>query len=467
MIRRPPRSTLFPYTTLFRSWPLSAPKWAGFRASVSRQSAIEPSKSWAMYRTVARLFQPSANPGAASMSDVKAASAPAWSWCSMAAIPPARIASRWLSPDRCHMSQSRDAARAAATGSTPRRTWSASRSVIPCVVQHAPRVASRVRPLLEQDLAIDDGVVDTFGQLPHPPAIAREVVDDVLGDRPDGVGIENDEVGGHARLEQAAVVDAEGRGRVEREAAHRQLERHDLLLTDPVAEEPRGIRHVRVELDVRPAVGEPDDCVGAAEDLRHRLGVHVDLAEGEDRSEILLDGQVEERVDRLLALRLRDLGDVLPPEAAVLRQVRLLDDHEVPPLGERRVRRERRLGFGTQLRACCRITIGAQLLLVRTLEDRQPRRHAPEHLTVLHREPVDDAARIAERDRADSLPGRLLDVLEMRAPPPRLPRLLEQRVVHDRPAARLREPAEEPVLQLGIGAASARDDTGADLAEHV
>src|SRR2546421_8986723 len=28
MIRRPPRSTLFPYTTLFRSHPENAPEWA-------------------------------------------------------------------------------------------------------------------------------------------------------------------------------------------------------------------------------------------------------------------------------------------------------------------------------------------------------------------------------------------------------------------------------------------------------
>src|SRR5258708_31455419 len=27
MIRRPPRSTLFPYTTLFRSWPLPNARW--------------------------------------------------------------------------------------------------------------------------------------------------------------------------------------------------------------------------------------------------------------------------------------------------------------------------------------------------------------------------------------------------------------------------------------------------------
>src|SRR3712207_7573313 len=33
MIRRPPRSTLFPYTTLFRSWCYVAPNQAEFRVS--------------------------------------------------------------------------------------------------------------------------------------------------------------------------------------------------------------------------------------------------------------------------------------------------------------------------------------------------------------------------------------------------------------------------------------------------
>src|SRR5258708_23273392 len=33
MIRRPPRSTLFPYTTLFRSWNISPEFWTGIGAS--------------------------------------------------------------------------------------------------------------------------------------------------------------------------------------------------------------------------------------------------------------------------------------------------------------------------------------------------------------------------------------------------------------------------------------------------
>src|SRR5215217_8312593 len=33
MIRRPPRSTLFPYTTLFRPWPRGSARWPGSGAS--------------------------------------------------------------------------------------------------------------------------------------------------------------------------------------------------------------------------------------------------------------------------------------------------------------------------------------------------------------------------------------------------------------------------------------------------
>src|SRR5260370_38749461 len=40
MIRRPPRSTLFPYTTLFRSWP--ALPWRSFRPSSSQCWQLPP-----------------------------------------------------------------------------------------------------------------------------------------------------------------------------------------------------------------------------------------------------------------------------------------------------------------------------------------------------------------------------------------------------------------------------------------
>jgi hypothetical protein len=50
------------------------------------------------------------------------------------------------------------------------------------VVQHAARIAARVGALLHEHLAVDDGVVDALGQLSHPPAIARKIVDHVFGD---------------------------------------------------------------------------------------------------------------------------------------------------------------------------------------------------------------------------------------------------------------------------------------------
>src|SRR3989441_11921996 len=143
MIRRPPRSTLFPYTTLFRS--------------------------------------PTAAEGGSA------------------------------------------AVRAAAYSGRGRRlTPTVVSAVIPRVVEHAAGVAPRVRSLLEEDLAVDHGVVDPLGQLPHPPAFVREVVHHVSRDRLHGVGIEDHEVSRHPRLHEPAIVDAEGGGRVEGEPADGQ-----------------------------------------------------------------------------------------------------------------------------------------------------------------------------------------------------------------------------------------------------
>src|SRR5207245_9448051 len=93
--------------------------------------------------------------------------------------------------------------------------------------------------------------------------------------------------------------------------------------------------------------------------------------------------------------------------------------------------------------------------------------HAAEARTVSRAEPVPDAPWAAERDRTDSLTRRLLDVGQVGPPSAGLPRLLEESVVHDRATARLREPAQEAVLQLGIRASTALDHAGADFAEHV
>src|SRR2546428_9613883 len=67
-------------------------------------------------------------------------------------------------------------------------------AVIPGVVQHAAGVAPRMRSLLEEDLAVDHGVVDPLGQLPHPPAVVRAVVLPVSRDPLHGVGIDDHQV---------------------------------------------------------------------------------------------------------------------------------------------------------------------------------------------------------------------------------------------------------------------------------
>src|SRR5947207_4639878 len=44
---------------------------------------------------------------------------------------------------------------------------------VPRVAQDAARVVTGVRALLEEHLTVHDRVVDSLGQLPHPPAVVR------------------------------------------------------------------------------------------------------------------------------------------------------------------------------------------------------------------------------------------------------------------------------------------------------
>src|SRR5260370_29592308 len=50
MIRRPPRSTLFPYTTLFRSWPFSAMFRREAPETVSRKSSPTAAKATSLFK---------------------------------------------------------------------------------------------------------------------------------------------------------------------------------------------------------------------------------------------------------------------------------------------------------------------------------------------------------------------------------------------------------------------------------
>src|SRR5947207_7849123 len=71
--------------------------------------------------------------------------------------------------------------------------------------QDAPGVGAGVLAVVDHDLAVDDGVGDAarLGDVAY--AAGREVGDLVLADRPDGLLVEEHEVGGVAGSEQAAV----------------------------------------------------------------------------------------------------------------------------------------------------------------------------------------------------------------------------------------------------------------------
>ena len=118
------------------------------------------------------------------------------------------------------------------------------------------------------------------------------------------------------------------------------------------------------------------------QDLGQRLVVDVVLGLQEAGFELLLDHQVEERVDHPLALLLGDLADRLELHPLVLFEHRLVDPDVVPP-GLRDADRAVRLvddRFLVQLGADLGVGVEPQLLLVRHQQDRVPGRQAAEHL---------------------------------------------------------------------------------------
>src|SRR5215471_19410970 len=129
------------------------------------------------------------------------------------------------------------------------------------VAQHPAGERPGVLAFLVQHLAVDDGGEDAFGRLLDPPRTPREVAHDGLLAAFHGGRVEDHDVGGHAGAKQPAVVNAEGRGRVEGQPAHRLLQTHDLLLAYPFAEQLGEIPIAAVELHMCAAIAEPDHCI--------------------------------------------------------------------------------------------------------------------------------------------------------------------------------------------------------------
>src|SRR5436190_2405380 len=105
------------------------------------------------------------------------------------------------------------------------------------VAQDAAGEGAGVLLILEQHLAVDDCVCDAFRGLLDAPAAGREVVHTLFLAALHGGGIENRDVRRPARPQQAAVLEAKGRCRVEGQAAHRLLQAQHLLLAYPFAEQ--------------------------------------------------------------------------------------------------------------------------------------------------------------------------------------------------------------------------------------
>src|SRR5262245_27713822 len=79
------------------------------------------------------------------------------------------------------------------------------------VAQHAAGKRPGVLAFLVQYLAIDDRGEDTFGRLLDAPGTLWEVAHDGLLAAFHGGRIENHDIGRHTRVQQPAVVNAEGR----------------------------------------------------------------------------------------------------------------------------------------------------------------------------------------------------------------------------------------------------------------
>src|SRR5262249_15898070 len=83
------------------------------------------------------------------------------------------------------------------------------------VAQNAAGQCPGVLALLVEHLAVDDGGKDTLSRLLDAPGALGEVADDDLVTALHGRWIEDHDVGGDARVQQPAVIEPEGRGRVE------------------------------------------------------------------------------------------------------------------------------------------------------------------------------------------------------------------------------------------------------------
>ena len=193
-----------------------------------------------------------------------------------------------------------------------------------------------LRPVAADRRAVDQHVPHA-GRLLGGEAfgVGREVAHALRGPGAHRLRIEDAHIGPVALAQVAAAHEAEHVGRLAGELAHRVLERHQLPLAHPCAEQVGGQRRVAQLVDVRAGVGEAERHVLVREQVPDRLDVVVGDVGAKARREILGDRQLAHHVERAAAALARELAH--PPALQLREPLRLGDLERLPARLHRRL----------------------------------------------------------------------------------------------------------------------------------
>src|SRR5581483_7945013 len=155
-----------------------------------------------------------------------------------------------------------------------------------------------VRAAVADGRAVDPDVLDAGAADEEPVGAGGEVPDPLLRRHADGVGVEGNEVGGQAFLDQAAVRDAEDLRGLTGQTPHRLLEGKDSLLPRPVPEQVGRETGVAQLAGVGAGVREAEHRSLVLQELADLFLVVVGEDDAEARLQILLEGEVDGCVHR-------------------------------------------------------------------------------------------------------------------------------------------------------------------------
>ena len=321
--------------------------------------------------------------------------------------------------------------------------------------------------VFQQHLSVNYSVVHAVGLLAQAHQPTGEVVHLVRLFRADGVRVEHHYVGGEAGAQQAAVVQSEERSLHEAELPHRFLQRERALLAYPLAEDDRAVAVARLENDVRACVREADDGVGAGDEPTHHAAVRAGLAVLHAGPEVLVQHEVEETVNDILALGLRHLRDAHALVCAVALLERAGDEYSLPRDGQRAGRQALAVhGLGAELVAHRGVAEGGGFLLDRAEHHVAPGGHPVEYLGVAHGEALRLGAGVDDGVHLLPFGDTALDDVQVALPPVRLAGVVDDLVVDDGALRVLAEFRGEAVAYLQRVRRAALHDASSHIAER-